>query len=100
LTNKTETEKGVEIMKLILEVASEKMCYIINRLLEEGVFPREWKEAIVIPIPKVRRTNRIEEFRPINKLSVYRKDIGNGGSQTIGRALGKEQTHYRMSIKI
>jgi len=45
---------------------------LVNRLLE-SVVPERWKEAIVIPIPKVRGTIRVDEFRPINKLSVYEK---------------------------
>jgi len=75
LVNKAGTEEGVtvEIMKLVMEVASEMAYYIVNRLLQEGVFPERWKEAIVIPVPKVRGTIRIDEFRPINKLPIYEK---------------------------
>lgn len=32
-------------MKMVVEVAGEKICYILNRSLEEGIFPNEWKEA-------------------------------------------------------
>ena len=39
----------------------------------EGIFPSEWKEAIVVPVPKVKGTKKIEEFRPINKLPIYEK---------------------------
>jgi len=60
-------------MKKVILIAGTKICYIMNRSLEEGIFPSEWKEAIVVPIPKVRKTKRIEEFRPINKLPIYEK---------------------------
>lgn len=75
LVNKAGTEEGitVEIMKMVVEVAGEKICYILNRSLKEGIFPNEWKEAIVIPVPKVRGTNKMEDFRPINKYPVYEK---------------------------
>jgi len=56
-----------------MEVAGETVCYIINKLLQEGVFPKRWKEAIVIPIPKVRGAIRVDEFRSVNKLPVYEK---------------------------
>jgi len=73
LVNKAGTEEGVtvEIMKLVIEMAGEKVCDIVNRLLQESVVPEKWKEAIVIP--KVRETIRFNEFRPINKLPVYKK---------------------------
>jgi len=47
LLNKSGTKEGitVKIMKLIVEVAGEKIAYIFNRSLEEGVFPSEWKES-------------------------------------------------------
>jgi len=75
LVNKAGTEEGitVEIMKLVMEVTDEKECHIINRLLQENVIPERWKEAIIIYIPKIRGTIRVNEFRPINKLPVYEK---------------------------
>lgn len=60
-------------MKKVVSVAGPKICYIMNRSLEEGIFLSEWKEAIVVPIPKVQRTKKIEELRPINKLPIYEK---------------------------
>jgi len=41
--------------------------------LQESVVPERWKEAIVISIPKIKGTIRINEFRPINKLPIYEK---------------------------
>jgi len=38
---------------------------------KEGIYPFERKEVIlVIPVPNVRETNKIEKYRPINKLFV------------------------------
>lgn len=75
LTNKAGTEEGitVEVMKFVVEAAGHKIAYIVNKLLEQGIFPDEWKESVVVPVPKIRGTIKIEEFRPINKLPVYEK---------------------------
>jgi len=57
LLNKSGTKEGitVKIIKLIIEVAGEKIAYIFNRSLEE-VFPSKWKEFTVIPVSKVQGT--------------------------------------------
>jgi len=75
LIDKAGTEEGitVKIMKLVMEVAGEKVSYIVNRLLHESAVPDRWKEAIVIPIPKIKGTIKINEFIPINKLPIYEK---------------------------
>lgn len=75
LANKAVTEEGitVEIMKTVVQAVGDKIWCIINKSLKEGIFPRNWKETIIIPVPKIRGTKKIEEFRPINKLPVYEK---------------------------
>jgi len=62
-------------MKRVVTAAGPKMCFVLNRSLQEGIFPDNWKEAIVVPIPKVRGTRKVEEFRPINKLPIYEKTL-------------------------
>ena len=75
MVNKAGTEEGisVDIMKIVITTVGNKFCEILNKSLEQGIFPSDWKEATVIPIPKVKGTIKIEEFRPINKLPVYEK---------------------------
>ena len=46
---------------------------VINKSMEEGIFPNGWEEAVIVPVPKVKRTKKIDEFRPINKLPIYEK---------------------------
>lgn len=43
LVNKAGTEERitVEIMKYVVEVSGEKICYILHRSLKEGIFPNE-----------------------------------------------------------
>jgi len=61
-------------MKLIVKAAGKKLCHIfLNKFLKKGIFLDKWKEATVVPIPKIRGTIKIEEFRPINKLPIYEK---------------------------
>lgn len=46
---------------------------IVNASLQEGVFPDSWKEALIVPIPKVKNTIKVEEHRPINMLPIFEK---------------------------
>ncbi|KMQ86761.1 rna-directed dna polymerase from mobile element jockey-like protein [Lasius niger] len=57
LANKNGTEEGINvgIMKIVIAVAGGKICQILNKSLEEGIFPDKWKETILIPIPKEER---------------------------------------------
>lgn len=41
---------------------------IINKSLGSGIFPRNWKEAIILPNENVRNTIRCDEFRPISNV--------------------------------
>jgi len=77
LENKSGTEEEIttDIMKRVVAAAGPKMCLVLNRSLQEGIFPDNWKEAIVVPIPKIRGTRKVEQFRPINKLPTYEKTL-------------------------
>ena len=48
---------------------------IINKSLETGIFPEDWKESMVIPVEKIRNTIKCEEYRPINILRTCEKII-------------------------
>jgi len=60
-------------MKRVVAIAGTKICYVLNRFLEEEIFPSNWKEAIVVLVPKVLGMKKIEEFIPNNKLLIYEK---------------------------
>ena len=49
------------------------MLEIINKLLETGIFPDNWKESMVTPIEKIKNTNKCEQFRPMNSLKTFEK---------------------------
>lgn len=62
--------------KMILDnwnVAGNCILNIINKSLETGIFPDNWKETTITPIQKVHKTKRCEEFRPINTLKTCEK---------------------------
>lgn len=61
---------------LIKECANElslPLCIIFNKSLSEGVFPSEWKKALVVPIYKSGDRTLAESYRPISKLSIFAK---------------------------
>ena len=49
------------------------MLNIVNKSLETGVFPENWKTAMVTPMEKVAKTKRCDEYRPINTLKTCEK---------------------------
>lgn len=62
--------------KIILEnwnTTGKVLLKIINKSLETGEFPENWKETMVTPIEKVAKTNKCEEYRPINTLKTFEK---------------------------
>lgn len=57
-----------------MEYIAYHMKTIINESLASGKFPDELKTTIT-PIPKIRNTKKINEFRPINGLPIEEKII-------------------------
>lgn len=51
------------------------MLSIVNKSLQTGVFPENWKTAMITPIEKVAKTKRCDEYRPINTLKTCEKII-------------------------
>ena len=41
--------------------------------METGILPENWKTSMITPIEKISRTNKCEEFRPINSLKLCEK---------------------------
>lgn len=57
----------------IVDIISDVLTHIINYSLSEGVFPSSWRNAYVIPIPKVSKPSLISHFRPISILPFLSK---------------------------
>ena len=46
---------------------AEPVCCIFNTSVRQGVFPKQWKQANVVPVPKVKPPRNIEsDLRPIS----------------------------------
>ena len=49
------------------------LCHIFNFALEHSVFPRDWKNAVIVPLPKIPSPVEISDLRPISKLCALSK---------------------------
>ncbi|XP_055371969.1 uncharacterized protein LOC129605958 [Condylostylus longicornis] len=51
-----------------LDIIGNNYVHLINQSSQDGVYPEIWKESLVIPIEKVKNTNKCTEFRPVNTI--------------------------------
>lgn len=61
------------VMMDAVDVVGGRLLKIINRSLQIGEFPQAWKQTLVVPVPKVPKSTRPEDHRPINVLPLYEK---------------------------
>ncbi|XP_078585796.1 uncharacterized protein LOC144867616 [Branchiostoma floridae x Branchiostoma japonicum] len=62
-------------LKLLREFACEfadPFCHILNTSFAEGLVPSQWKEAVVVPIPKSQPPT-LDQLRPISLTSQFSK---------------------------
>ena len=62
--------------KLVKEFSFElsiPICDIFNSSMKAGVVPKQWKQAVVIPLPKVVPTPSMDKLRPISLTSTLSK---------------------------
>ncbi|XP_046743250.1 uncharacterized protein LOC124409579 [Diprion similis] len=73
MKDKKGTEEGIttKIIKMAWNSIEEVTVKLINKSLRDGVFPNNWKTSTIIPIPKITKTIKAEEYRPINMLPLY-----------------------------
>lgn len=57
----------------ILDTLLPPVTHIINFSLSTGNFPTSWREAIVIPLPKITSPTLINHYRPISILPFFSK---------------------------
>ncbi|XP_017472296.1 PREDICTED: RNA-directed DNA polymerase from mobile element jockey-like [Rhagoletis zephyria] len=51
-----------------------RFCRLYSNILKTGIYPHDWKEAVLIPIPKLgRNQNSVEGYQPISLLPVLSK---------------------------
>ena len=63
------------LLKDCANVIAKSLTHIINSSLTTGVFPTDWKLSKLIPIPKSKPYNRIENYRPISVIPAIAKVI-------------------------
>ena len=62
-------------MKGLVEILPRYITAIYNRCLREGIFPKRWKKALIIPIiePGKEEKDEMSKFRPKSLLDIGRK---------------------------
>lgn len=55
------------------EELAKPLTYIINCSLRTGIYPSQWKDALVIPVYKNGDRSLISNYRPISIISVFAK---------------------------
>ena len=60
-------------IKLSIEFSVYAITYIINNSFKYRTFPKQWKKAVVKPIPKKENPTSGSDFRPISLLPVFSK---------------------------
>lgn len=77
MTKSTSIENvSAKTVQDVFDVIGEKLFFLlVNQSLEEGIFPKSWKESLIVPIPKVSGTITAEEFRSVNMLHILEKNL-------------------------
>ena len=57
-----------KLLKDSFQVLADKLTYLYNLSVAQGIFPTQWKKAFVIPIPKIGNPKKVENYRPISLL--------------------------------
>lgn len=79
--NNTKDEykiKGFEYKNVSnsFEISENLLLQAINKSFIDGILPDCSKEAVITPIPKIKGTNKLDVFRPVNMLQLESKIIG------------------------
>ena len=66
------------MVKNLPNTLKHRLCNLYSNILVSGVFPQDWKTAILSPIPKPgKNPNSLEGYRPISLLPVLSKILEN-----------------------
>ena len=63
----------IKMIKACGKSISLTLKLIFKSVINEGVFPKDWKKSNVVPIHKKEPKNLIKHYRPISLLPVFSK---------------------------
>ena len=65
----------ISILKACADLLTPFITHLFNLSLSTGVFPRQWKHAVITPVPKKGQNDPLEvkSYRPISNLAVLSK---------------------------
>uniref|UniRef100_A0A8D8RZH9 Reverse transcriptase domain-containing protein n=1 Tax=Cacopsylla melanoneura TaxID=428564 RepID=A0A8D8RZH9_9HEMI len=68
-TAKGEDEIPLSIIQDCIELIAEPLSFIFNNSLESGIFPHNFKNAIILPLFKKGQRYLVQNYRPISLLN-------------------------------
>ena len=89
-------EISPKILKLSLPYIVESLTYIYNLCIQHNTFPSEFKYAKVVPLPKCKETDDINNYRPISLLSSLSKPLEKYVHQHLCKYLNQNQLLYSL----
>jgi hypothetical protein len=64
---------NIKMIMYCMPLLLPHLTYLINRCLSSNKFPKQWKNANVIPVPKISQPTDISHYRPISILPTLSK---------------------------
>lgn len=94
-----------EMIKQLPNIGINELLKILNTIMDNGIYPKTWKKALVIPILKAEKVNdQVHGFRPISLVSVLARIFERIINQRLNNELeklgffSKKQTAYRKKL--
>lgn len=95
-------ELPVELLKALNGEGKEVIRDLCNHIYQEGKWPKDFRETIMIPIPKKRNTKRCEEHRTLSLIShtakVILRTINRRLYSKLNMVLSEEQYGFRKGV--
>ena len=90
-THKSSSVKNVSsrVLKDAFQALSDKVTYMFNVALSTGNFPRLWKRAKVVPLPKEGDRRDVNNLRPVSLLPLPGKLLEKVIHTRISQHLGQ-----------
>ena len=68
-----DTKSTLRMLKETSHQIAPSLASLFNRCLAEGIYPTQWKHAIITPVPKMGNSMDPADYRPISLLSIISK---------------------------